>query len=85
MRQRVLIGVLLILLGFGLGVYADPGWSLTGQVSATEQEAEEGYFALGSDTMLVAKPGSDLHLWLRGRLGQLVRITLVPDTSSNDD
>jgi hypothetical protein len=50
-----------------------------GQVSATEQESDEGYFAVGSDTMIVAKPQSKLHQWLRVHNGQQVRVTIEVD------
>jgi len=83
MRRKVLTGVLLMLLGFSLGVYAEAGWSMTAPLGATEQEADEGYFALGQDTMVVAKPGSQLHIWLRDHLGQHLKLTLAPDTDSH--
>ena len=50
-----------------------------GRVSATEQESDEGYFAVGSDTMVVAKPKSALHQWLRAHNGQQVRVTIEVD------
>jgi hypothetical protein len=50
--------------------------AVEGQVGATEQEADEGYFAIGADTMIVAKPQSALHRWLRGHNGQQVRVTI---------
>lgn len=83
MRRSVLTGVLLLLLGFSLGAYAETGWTLTAPLGATEQEADEGYFALGPDTMLVAKPASQLHVWLRSHLGQRLKLTLAPDTESH--
>jgi len=50
--------------------------AVEGAVGATEQESDEGYFAVGSDTMLVAKPRSALHQWLRSHNGQQVRVTI---------
>jgi hypothetical protein len=47
-----------------------------GKVSATEQESDEGYFAVGAETMVVAKPQSALHQWLRAHNGQQVCVTL---------
>ncbi len=81
--RRLITGVLLILLGFSLGAFADAGWSMTAPLGATEQEADEGYFALGHDTMVVVKQGSQLHVWLRGHLGQRLKLTLAPDTESH--
>ncbi len=83
MRRNLLAGVLLMLLGFSLGVYAEAGWTMTAPLNATDQEADEGYFALGQDTMVVAKPNSPLHIWLRGHLGQRLKLTIAPDTDSH--
>jgi hypothetical protein len=51
-------------------------------VSATEQESDEGYFAVGSDTMVVAKPQSPLHQWLKGQNNRQVRVTIELDQAS---
>ena len=71
---------LVVLLLFGLGKMTRAGDELViaGFVSATEQEASEGYFALGNDAMVVVKPGSGLQRWLRTHSGQRVRVTLEP-------
>ncbi|MBI4477049.1 MAG: hypothetical protein HY654_07735 [Acidobacteria bacterium] len=82
MRRNVVVGVLLLLLGFSLGAFAESGWSLSVPLDATDQEADEGYFALGQDTMIVAKRGSPLHVWLRNHLGQRMKVTITPDTDS---
>ncbi len=74
--QRLTVGVVLIAaLLFALGQAYD-GAEFQGDLRATDQEAEEGYFAVGSDTMIVAKPGSSLHRWLRGHVGQRVLVNL---------
>ncbi|MBI3262778.1 MAG: hypothetical protein HYZ58_06465 [Acidobacteria bacterium] len=83
MWRTVLTGVLVLALGFSLGVCAETGWTLTAPLSATDQEADEGYFALGQDTMVVAKPGSQLHVWLRSHLGQRLKLTIAPDTTES--
>jgi hypothetical protein len=54
-------------------------------VSASEHEADEGYFAIGSDTMLVARPNSALHRWLRERNGQQVRVTIAAVGAGDTD
>jgi len=81
--------VLAILIGLVLGavghrVLADEAASTSGTIGATQQEADEGYFALGSDTMVVVKPGSALHGWLRSHIGQNVRLTMAPESQSEE-
>ena len=56
--------------------------SLSGRLGATDQEAPEGYFAIDNQTMIVVKPGSDFHAYLRTKVGQRVRITVEPDSES---
>jgi|SRR3989344_2193732 len=58
------------------------GFSLVGRLSATDQEADEGYFAIDQQTMIVVKPGSELHAYLRGQAGKHVRITVEPAADS---
>lgn len=69
-----LTGALLL----GWGVAAQEGFVLTGRVSATDQEADEGYFAIDQQTMIVVKPGSELHAYLRGQAGRRVRLVVEP-------
>jgi hypothetical protein len=79
-RTRVTVGLsgaAAIGLLLAAGAVASDAPTVTGIVSATEQESDEGYFAVGSDTMIVAKPNSRLHHWLRQRTGQEVRVTIV--------
>ena len=54
-----------------------------GFVTATDQEASEGYFAIGGDAMVVVKPGSGLQRWLKTHSGQPIRVTLEPATPEN--
>ena len=78
--------VVIALAGFiltGWVVAAQQGYTLTGKLGATDQEAQEGYFAIDSQTMIVVKPGSDLHNYLRARVGQRVRVTIETDSASN--
>ena len=80
------LAVLIALAGFlltGLAVAAQQGYTVTGKLGATDQEAQEGYFAIDNQTMIVVKPGSDLHAYLRGRVGQRVRVTIETDSGSN--
>jgi hypothetical protein len=69
----------------GAGAVASDAPAITGVVSATEQESDEGYFAIGSETMIVAKPNSPLHRWLRERTGQQVRVTITTGAASNTE
>jgi hypothetical protein len=73
-----LIGTLLV----GVVIGAQQGFSLTGRVNATDQEAQEGYFALDNQTMIVVKPGSDLHGYMRSKVGQRIRVTIEPEPES---
>jgi hypothetical protein len=69
----------LVLLAAGMAAGKDDGFEAVAVLGATDQEADEGYFSLGQGSMVVARQGSDLHRWLKGHLGQRVRLTLVPD------
>jgi hypothetical protein len=76
---------LLALLGMfvaGMSAAAQDGFSVGGRLSATDQEAQEGYFAIDQQTMIVVKPNSPLHAYLRGKVGHRVRITVQPDAES---
>jgi hypothetical protein len=78
MRRLVLAVVLGIVLAV-LGAAAESGFSVAGQLSATDQEAQEGYFAVDQQTMIVVKPKSALHDYLKGKVGQRVRIIVEPE------
>ena len=82
MRRRLLLGALIVALLAGVAAAAQRGFSLTGRLGATDQEAQEGYFAIDNQTMIVVKPGSDFHAYLRTKVGQRVRITVEPDSES---
>lgn len=74
----VVVGVALL----GLVVAAQQGYVVSGRLGATDQEAQEGYFAIDSQTMLVVKPGTEIHTYLRGRVGKRVKLTIEPDGES---
>ena len=82
MRRLVVILTTIALLVAGVAI-AQQGFTLRGRVGATDQEAQEGYFAIDNQTMIVVKPGSELHDYMRSRVGQRVRITIEPETGSN--
>jgi hypothetical protein len=82
MRRLLVLITLLGTMLLGFTVAAQEGFVLAGRLSATDQEADEGYFAIDQQTMLVVKPGSDLHAYLRGKSGKRVRVTVEPDPES---
>jgi len=77
-RAFFLAWLTLALLLFALGRLSRAGdeLAIAGFVTATEQEASEGYFAVGGDTMVVVKQGSSLQRWLKLHSGQRIRVTL---------
>lgn len=80
-RFAVLVAFLAVVLT-ALAVAAQEGFSVSGRLGATDQEAQEGYFAVDNQTMIVVKPGSQLHGYLKSKVGQRVRITIEPDSES---
>ena len=82
MRRLLMLVALMGTLLVGLAAAAQHGFSLSGRLGATDQEAQEGYFAIDNETMIVVKPESDFHAYLRSRVGQRVRITIEPDAES---
>jgi hypothetical protein len=81
MRRIAVVLTMVALLMAGMAL-AQQGFTMRGRIGATDQEAQEGYFAIDNQTMVVVKPGSDLHGYLRSRVGQRVRITIEPETGS---
>lgn len=80
MRRWVLIIVLAVAL-LTVGVQAFSGFEIRGHLTANETEMQEGYFAVAQDTVLMVRPGSELHLWLKAHAGQDVRIVVEPATT----
>lgn len=67
-----------MLLGLSIGRAADKDETVfTAKVTSAEHETDEGYFSLGKDTTVLAKPGTDLHRFLSRQNGREVRITLT--------
>lgn len=72
------IVVVALLLGISLGRAADDNeTTMTVQVSSAEHESDEGYFSLGKDATVMAKPGTELHRFLTRQNGRHVRVTLT--------
>ena len=67
-----------LLLGLSIGRAADRDeTTIVAKVSAAEHETDEGYFSLGSDATVVAKPGSELQRFLARQNGKKVRVTVT--------
>jgi hypothetical protein len=67
-----------LLLGISIGRASDADeTTLTAQVSSADHETDEGYFSLGTDTTVLAKPGTDLQRFLARQKGRKVRVTLT--------
>jgi hypothetical protein len=77
MRRWVLIFLAALTL-MGYGARAFSGFELRGHLTANETEMQEGYFAVAQDTVLMVRPGSELHQWLKAHAGQAVRIVVEP-------
>jgi hypothetical protein len=81
MRVLFLTCLMVALLLFGLGrlTHAGDRLEIAGFLTATEQEAADGYFSLGDDAMVVVTHASGLQRWLKGHAGQRIRVTLEPE------
>jgi hypothetical protein len=82
MKRLVVFVAFVAVLAMAVMAAAQAGFSLSGRLGATDQEAQEGYFAVDNQTMIVVKPGSELHAYLRSKVGQRVRITIEPERES---
>jgi len=67
-----------LLLGLSLGRASDGDeTTMTVQISSAEHETDEGYFALGKDATVMARPGTELHRFLSRQNGRQVRVTMT--------
>jgi len=82
MRRLVVLGAIVGFLVMSLVAAAQEGFTVSGRLGATDQEAQEGYFAVDQQTMIVVKPGSELHAYLKGKVGRRVRITVEQASES---
>jgi hypothetical protein len=73
----------LLLLALGRLTRAGDELAIAGFLNATEQDASDGYFSVGTDAMVVVKQGSRVQRWLKGHSGQRVRVTLEPAGAEN--
>jgi hypothetical protein len=72
----ILVGAIFFL--GSLGIHAQNGLELKGNLNANDMEREEGYFALAEDTVLMVRPGSPEHQWLKAHAGETVRLVVEP-------
>lgn len=88
MRRGTIPGIIGVLIYLSMFIWAfcnmpkihgSAGFEFSARLSATDQEADEGYFALDQQQMIVVKPGSELHAYLRGQAGKRVRVSIEPD------
>lgn len=79
--KKAMVGwmvVAAVLLGMSIGRAADGDETVfTATVTSADHESDEGYFSLGKDATVLAKPGTDLHRFLSRQNGRDVRITLT--------
>ncbi len=85
MRRLIAFCVVFGVVVFGISrlVAQDDKIEVEAQVGATYQEADEGYFSFGQDTMVVTKQGSDLQKWLKSHVGQRMKVKFEPETATN--
>ena len=70
--------IALLLAGVGIGrAFDNDETTLTVEVSSADHEFEEGYFALGEQATVMARPGSDLFQFLSRQRGNRVKIVLT--------
>jgi hypothetical protein len=70
--------IALLLVGVSLGRASDRDEAvITVQVTSADHELDEGYFALGEQATVMAKPGSDLFKFLGRHRDRQVRIVLT--------
>jgi hypothetical protein len=83
MRRAVLVVLGVAVVVWGAMLAAQQGFTVRGRLGATDQEAQEGYFAIDNETMIVVKPGTGIHDYLRSRVGQRVRVSIEPEGGSD--
>ena len=67
----------LLCIGYGLARGSDRDeTTLTAQVTSADHEQEEGYFSLGENATVLAKPGTELFRFLTRQRGHKVKIVL---------
>lgn len=76
-NQRWWLALYVIAFLVGALLYAEPqGFPVRCPLTATNQEAQEGYFNCGSEIMIATKPGSPVHDDLQRMLGHDVIVVV---------
>jgi hypothetical protein len=75
-RRLFLIVLLTMLFGVGVRISRAAGVSMSGHLSAAAHEIDEGYFSIGPENYIIAKPGSAMHEWLKANVGQDVTVSV---------
>jgi hypothetical protein len=71
--------IALLLIGVSVGrAYEADETIINVEVSSADHVLQEGYFALGEQGTVMAKPGSQLYNFLSRQRGQKVKIVLTP-------
>ena len=75
-RWWVLLFAIVVLVAAAL-VYGQPiGFIISGKLSATPQEEQEGYFHVGEEFMVITKPKSPIHGDLSKMVGREVTVVV---------
>ena len=70
--------IALLLIGVSVGrAYETDETIINVEVNSADHELQEGYFALGEQGTVMAKPGSQLYNFLSRQRGQKVKIVLT--------
>jgi hypothetical protein len=72
----MMVAALLFVLSIGRAADTNET-TMTVQVSSADHETDEGYFSLGKDATVIAKPGTDLYQFLARQKGHQVRVTMT--------
>ena len=79
--KKAMVGwmvVAALLLGMSIGRASDGDEAVfTAKVTSADHETDEGYFSLGKDATVLAKPGTELHRFLARQNGREVKVTLT--------
>ena len=74
--------IVLLLIGVSIGRASDRDEAtITVQVTSADHELQEGYFALGDEATVMARPGSALFRFLDRQRGNKVKIVLTQSDS----
>ncbi len=68
----------LLLVGLSVGRASDRDeTTVTVRITSADHEVQEGYFSLGDNVTVIAKPGTDLYRFLARQRGHNVKLQLT--------